>query len=80
MSAQYVLGIDLGTTNSVLAYCKIEEDGPQVRLLEIPQVVDSGVVESHDSLASFLYQGTDEEKAAGSFTLPWGRRNMPSGW
>ena len=29
MSAQYVLGIDLGTTNSVLAYASLEPSSPR---------------------------------------------------
>ena len=39
MSAQVVIGIDLGTTNSVLAYSALSEAQPQVLLLPIPQRV-----------------------------------------
>ena len=36
---KYVIGIDLGTTNSVLAYAPLDADRPQVEVLPIPQLV-----------------------------------------
>ena len=39
MTAKYVLGIDLGTTNCVIAYVALDAKSPQVELLEIPQLV-----------------------------------------
>ena len=51
MTAQYVLGIDLGTTNSVVAYASLQEETPQVQLLPIPQVVDVNTVEERSALA-----------------------------
>ena len=60
-------GIDLGTTNSALAYIDAEEaagsDFPPIRLLEIPQYVAEGIVEARRSLPSFLFLG--EERYAG---------------
>lgn len=69
MTARYALGIDLGTTNSVLAYAPLGTDQP-VQLLSIPQVVDDHTVESLTSLASFSYLPADE--AHDRFKLPWG--------
>ena len=71
MNAQYVIGIDLGTTNSVLAYTSLEEEEPKVNLLSIPQVVASGTVESRSSLPSFLYQATQKETESGIYDLSW---------
>lgn len=71
MSAQFVIGIDLGTTNSVLAYSALNEAPPQVLLLPIPQLVAAHTIESRSMLPSFLYQCTNEESAAKSFSLPW---------
>ena len=45
MTARYVLGIDLGTTNSVVAYTSLEQEEPQTHLLSIPQLVAAGTVE-----------------------------------
>lgn len=71
MTAQYVIGIDLGTTNSVLAYAPVNAEQPQVQLLPIPQLTAPGTVESRTSLPSFLYLAPDQEAAGGSLDLPW---------
>lgn len=70
MSAAYVIGIDLGTTNSVLAYASLAEETPQVELLPIPQLVAAGTVEARTTLPSFLYVGGSHD-AQGSLSLPW---------
>jgi molecular chaperone DnaK (HSP70) len=55
------IGIDLGTTNSALAY--IPEihgelpDYPEIQVLTIPQYVAPGQMESRRTLPSFLYLG-----------------------
>ena len=70
MGAEFVLGIDLGTTNSVIAYCSLSGDTPELQLLPIPQLVDSGTIESRDALPSFLYLGAEHD-SSGSLDLPW---------
>ena len=69
MTARYVVGIDLGTTNSILAYAALEADKPDIQLLPIPQLIAADTVEARPSLPSFIYSGTDTEAA--SFKLPW---------
>jgi molecular chaperone DnaK (HSP70) len=76
MPAQYAIGIDLGTTNSVLAYAKLGEEHPKVELLPIPQLVAPSTVESRNVLPSFLYLGTEQETSAGAFDLPW-KKSQP---
>jgi len=71
MAAQYILGIDLGTTNSVLAYAELGGERPEVKLLPIPQLVAPGVVEERTTLPSFIYLPPDHEAAGNSFDLPW---------
>ncbi len=71
MSAQFVIGIDLGTTNSVLAYSTLNEERPQVQLLPIPQLVAPNTIESRSMLPSFLYQCTGDETTGRSFAMPW---------
>jgi hypothetical protein len=71
VTAAYVIGIDLGTTNSVLAYAPLAGDKPEVQLVPIPQLVAVGVVESRTTLPSFLYLGEEHEASAGAFKLPW---------
>jgi molecular chaperone DnaK (HSP70) len=65
MSAKYVVGIDLGTTNCVLAYVEIGSQSPQVELVEIPQLVAANTIESRATLPSFLYIAPEHEAAAG---------------
>src|SRR3954468_14150525 len=58
------IGIDLGTTNSALAYIDPVEaddaDFPPIHILEIPQHVRPGAVEPQRTLPSFLYLGDDQ--------------------
>jgi molecular chaperone DnaK (HSP70) len=71
----YILGIDLGTTNSVLAYAPLAGEQPAVQILPIPQLVASGVVESRTTLPSYLYLAAEHETAGGAFDLPWRHGN-----
>ncbi len=71
MTAKYVVGIDLGTTNSVLAYTSLGGDEPRVEVLAIPQVVAAGTVDSRTMLPSFLYLAHAQEAAGGAYDLPW---------
>lgn len=71
MTARFAVGIDLGTTNSVVAFAPLEDENPQIELLPIPQLVDHGTVESRLSLPSFVYLPTEQERAGTAFDLPW---------
>ena len=71
MSAQYVIGIDLGTTNSVLAFAPLDADQPRLELLPIPQLVAAATAESRSMLPSFLYLAAPHEAAGGALDLPW---------
>jgi hypothetical protein len=74
-TAQYSIGIDLGTTNSVLAYTALTGDKtapPQV--LPIPQFTAPATVEPRSTLPSFLYLATDAEIAGKSYDLPWDKK------
>mgnify|MGYP005831917585 CR=1 FL=1 len=75
-STRYVVGIDLGTTNSVLAYAPLEADEPRIETLPIPQLVAPSTIESHGALPSFAYLAAQSEAAGGALDLPWaaGRR------
>ena len=61
---RYIVGIDLGTTNSAVAYVDTAQEPWRVQTLPIPQLVDLGQHESRDSLPSFHYQPLAEELAA----------------
>lgn len=71
MTAQYIVGIDLGTTNSVLAYTALDAAGPEIELVPIPQMVAADSVESRTTLPSFLYLAGEHEIGDGAYALPW---------
>ena len=71
--SRYVVGIDLGTTNTVLSYIDSEQEDPAVQVLQIPQVVSPGVTEERDHLPSFLYLAAGPEFPDGALDLPWDR-------
>ena len=58
------IGIDLGTTNSALAWIDpaeaIDTDSPPIHVLESPQYVAQGRIEDRRTLPSFLYFGDQE--------------------
>ncbi len=73
-SPRYIIGIDLGTTNCVVAYVdthNADAEHPEIQLFHIPQLVAPGNVEERDLLPSFLYLPTARDFPAGSLTLPW---------
>jgi hypothetical protein len=72
MTAKYILGIDLGTTNCVLAYAALDSPPPLVELMEIAQLVAASTVEGRPALPSFLYLAPEHEAASGALGLPWG--------
>lgn len=70
----YVVGIDLGTTNCVLAYagCQTPEtDPPESRIFSIPQLVGAGAVGERESLPSFLFLPGPMHVPGGALSLPW---------
>jgi molecular chaperone DnaK (HSP70) len=56
---RYIIGIDLGTTNSAVAYIDlaelIEKSSDRIHVFEIPQYVALGEIASRPVLPSFLY-------------------------
>ena len=73
-AAKFILGFDLGTTNSVLAYAPLDAEIPQVELLALPQLVSSGTIESRSMLPSFTYLANPNEAGGGALDLPWAKR------
>jgi molecular chaperone DnaK (HSP70) len=72
----FVIGIDLGTTNSALAWASLAalDDPhtlPAASLAAIPQVVNPGEVREETLLPSFLYLPGAADFPAGALALPW---------
>jgi len=75
--SRYVVGIDLGTTNSAIASVDTSRTDWNVEILPVPQLTAAGQVESLEILPSFHLQATPAEIAAGAVRLPW-QRDCPN--
>ena len=77
VSSRYLIGIDLGTTNSAVAYVDTREpvtgDTPPIHVFDVPQLIAEGEVGAVPTLPSFLYFA-NEQDASGSLRLPWEER------
>lgn len=76
MPNQYVIGIDLGTTNCGIACADTSQELdalslPPVNLLPITQLVNPGEVRDEPLLPSALYLPDEKDFPEGSTTLPW---------
>ncbi len=70
--ARYLVGIDLGTTHTVVALRPIDGPGPAVpALFEIEQLVAPGEVGRRPLLPSLRYHPGAEEVAPDDVALPW---------
>jgi hypothetical protein len=72
-SSRYIIGIDLGTTNSVVAYLD-KQEASAIQVFQVPQLVAEGEVRSLPTLPSFLYFPSEQDLSAGSMKLPWEER------
>ncbi len=73
MSARFAVGIDLGTTQSVVAYVDLNSEPQRLELLAVPQLLAAATLGERSSLPSFLYLATGSEAESGSYDLPWSR-------
>lgn len=74
MKTQFVIGIDLGTTNTVLAFLPLDGEPHTPEIMPIPQCIAPGVVEARKELPSFLYLPLADETDGGRFALPWNEK------
>lgn len=70
-SPRYTVGIDLGTTNSAVAYVEIADPRRRVQSLPIAQLVREATVLDRPSLPSFLYIAGKHELGPDALHLPW---------
>ena len=76
--ARYVVGIDLGTTNSAMTCVDTLAKPWRLETFAVPQVVAPGQVEARETLPSFHYQPAGGELAAGALRLPWNKEEPPA--
>jgi molecular chaperone DnaK (HSP70) len=79
---KYIIGIDLGTTNSAVTYIDLdankERSRPVIRHFEIPQLTGPGEISNTKVLPSFLYLPGAHEFPADALALPWNEANKES--
>ena len=75
--SRYLIGIDLGTTNTVMAYTDRERD-ESIRIFEIEQLVALGEVAKRPQLPSLRYHPSPGELNPADLTLPW-KNQDPAG-
>lgn len=65
-----IVGIDLGTTHTVVAYSMLAADGSPgpLELFRVPQLIGAGEVSARDLFPSFLYSPVPDEHISD----PWG--------
>ena len=71
MAARFAVGIDLGTTNTAVAYAELASPARAVESFAIAQLVGEATAAARPALPSFLYLGGEHELAPGALALPW---------
>ncbi len=76
MDTRFIIGIDLGTTNSVLSFldASVDEENGRIEIQAIPQLINSGELAEQSLLPSFLYLPGEMDFPEGSLALPWDRK------
>ena len=76
-AARYTVGIDLGTSHTVVAYADLwaaanaDGGGDSIHLLPMDQLIASGEVAAPALLASVRYHPAPGELSATELALPW---------
>ena len=72
--SKYIVGIDLGTSNSILAYTPaemVDEAASEIQILEIPQITGPGSVAARPMLPSFIFLPGEKDMSPDALSLPW---------
>jgi molecular chaperone DnaK (HSP70) len=72
--ARYIVGIDLGTTNTAVAFVDTRSTVLRVRTFEVPQLVAPAAVDRRAQLPSFVYLPGEHDLSAAQTALPWDRQ------
>jgi hypothetical protein len=68
--SRFLVGIDLGTTNTVVCYVDTEADS-SIREFPVPQLVAAGEIDTAVLLPSFCYLAAGPELPPDALALPW---------
>ncbi len=71
---RFIVGIDLGTTNSAVSYVDLSsEAAKKIRLFQVPQLTGVGEFAGLPVLPSFLYIPGEYDISADAVSIPWQR-------
>ncbi len=74
----YIIGIDLGTTNSAVSYADLHSGEPKssrIRIFRIPQLTGTGEFSRLRVLPSFLYIPGEYDISETAIRIPWSTEN-----
>ncbi|MFM2154021.1 MAG: hypothetical protein RL199_2456, partial [Pseudomonadota bacterium] len=77
--ARFIVGIDLGTSNTVVSVVDTSARNRASRLLPVPQTTAPGEVASRPLLPSVVYLPAPHELPEGALALPWGTPSVAVG-
>ncbi len=74
MPSRYVIGIDLGTTNTAVGWVDTHEESPTPKILPLLQITEVGERSERDTVPSFLFLPDGADVPEGALDLPWAER------
>lgn len=77
--SRFVVGVDLGTTHTVVAFADADAEDARVEILRISQLVGLGQIDAEPILPSCVYIPTDGEREGDATRLPWGEPDQVVG-
>lgn len=69
--AKYIIGIDLGTTNSAVSYVDFSRKPHKVEDFPVMQITAPGEIADNPLFPSFHYEAAGSEFSSGALRLPW---------
>jgi len=73
LDSQFIIGIDLGTTNSAVSFSTASDESGEIATANIPQLANPNEVADRTLLPSFLFAPGELDFPVGSLELPWER-------
>jgi molecular chaperone DnaK (HSP70) len=71
LAARFIIGVDLGTTNTAVASVDTAAADPRVETFEVAQLVAPGETDRRRQLPSFLYLSGEHDLSPAETALPW---------
>jgi molecular chaperone DnaK (HSP70) len=79
MDPRFIVGIDLGTTHTVVAFVRADDPTAKPAIFEVDQLVAPGEIGAEPLLHSLRYHPADAELSPAQRALPWELPEIPKG-